>query len=180
MTWDLIKDVALFAVAIWGAVLSTIIWRQGSAKDSRLVKVQASTAMLTMTNGQLSPALAKITAVNVGQRIVTISLLAMELPDKRRLFAMRAGLNMPGMADTVLPTALSDGQSAHLYMLYREIGEALQSIGVQKTKIFRWSEVSGRCLDSGFRGADPNVRPATVRQRANRFVCGMITGLARP
>jgi hypothetical protein len=72
---------------------------------------------------------------------VTISNLALEVPKRQRLFSMGSGI--PGMPDTQLPISLSDGQSAHLFISYEDIGSALISRGsTKKTKL------TPICIDS--------------------------------
>ncbi len=64
-----------------------------------------------------------------------VSTLTLELKSGGRLFAMRSNA-FPGLPDTRLPAVLSDGQSAHLFLSYREIADALLTNGrTQKTKL---------------------------------------------
>ncbi len=129
-----IKDVLLALLAIYGAILSTFNWRQASRKERRVVKVCASTAVPTYGDS-LGKALAKIEATNVGQRTVTVKTLAFELPNRSRMYP-RGSNTVHGINDTLLPTTLSDGQSAQIYMSYDDIGRALiQSGNTQKLKL---------------------------------------------
>jgi hypothetical protein len=102
--------------------------------------VTLSTAMPTY-GSTLGNCFAKIEAINAGHRAVTISNLALEVPKGQRLFSMGSG--MPGMPDTQLPISLSDGQSAHLFISYRDIGSALISQG--RTKMMKLIPI---CIDS--------------------------------
>jgi hypothetical protein len=77
---------------------------------------------------------AKVEAINAGHRAVIISSLAFEVQEGQRLFSMGSGI--PGMEDTRLPDSLSDGESAHLFVSYKDIGDTLLSRGrTQKTKL---------------------------------------------
>lgn len=127
-TFANIKDVVLFALAIYGAALSTFNWRQAARRDRRSVSAEMTTAMLTYNNGQLGPPIAQMTATNIGHRPVTITSMFVELPGGARLFPTTRSA-FAGLPDTDLPVVLSDGASAKLHMTYQEIGEALIDSG---------------------------------------------------
>jgi len=44
------------------------------------------------------------------------------------MFAMQQSA-LPGMGDTPLPARLKDGETAHVWMFYSEIGQALKNAG---------------------------------------------------
>lgn len=132
--WPVIKDVVLFFIAVYGAALSTFNWRQAVKKDRRQVSVGASTAMPTY-GATVGPPFAKIEAVNTGHRSVTVKTITFELSTGGRLAPM-ASSGFPGLPDTPLPAALSDGQTASTMMSYADIGTALISSGkTGKTKL---------------------------------------------
>jgi hypothetical protein len=124
LTLSAAKDVLLFLLAVYGAALSTFNWRRSVRKSRREVQVSVSTAMPTYNDGRLGPCFAKVEATNAGHRAVTITALSLELTTGERLFSAIPDA-FPGMQDTSLPAALSDGQSAHLFISYRDIAAAL-------------------------------------------------------
>lgn len=151
-TWfPALKDVVLFALALWGAVLSTVNWWKASKRDQRQLKVDASTAMLA--NDSLGAPYAQIKATNIGHRTVTVTSLWFELPGGAKLVS-RAYSNLPGMTDTPLPASLSDGQSASLWLSYHDIGGTLIVQGLATARL------TPACEDSAgqiHRGAAWNV-----------------------
>ncbi|WP_316214553.1 hypothetical protein [Bradyrhizobium sp. SZCCHNR2035] len=127
-TWfPIVRDAVLFALAIYGAILSTFNWRQAAKKDRRQITVNASTARPTF-GSELGAPFAKVEAVNIGHRVVTVKTLAFETSSGARLTPMLVD-RFPGMPDTKLPVSLSDGQSAHLLLPYSDIAGALLSAG---------------------------------------------------
>jgi hypothetical protein len=119
-----IRDIVLFALAIYGAMLSTFNWLQASRKDRRSITLNMTTAIPTYDNGEMGDCFAKIEAVNTGHRVVTISMLTFELERGRRAFTMDRN-TFPGIPDTRLPASLSDGGSAYVFFSYRQIAETL-------------------------------------------------------
>ncbi|MGE4480568.1 hypothetical protein [Acidocella sp.] len=69
----------------------------------------------------------KIEAINVGQRPVTISELALQAPNGRKLVSY-----MPfrdAMPDTQLPKSLADGEMAAMSLSYKDIEAYVQQEG---------------------------------------------------
>ena len=122
-----VKDVVIFVLAIYGAVLSTFNLTQAVRKERRRVSVRHSTVMPTY-GSTLGRCYVKIEAVNVGHRPVTIKTLTLELESGAKLFPFQSD-QLPGLPDTRLPAVLSDGQTAHLMIPYAEIASALVSAG---------------------------------------------------
>jgi len=143
MTWSSFKDVALFVLAIYAAVLSTWNLRQALRKDRRTVRVTVGAMIPTYPNGELGKTWANIVATNVGQRPVTVETLALELDTGGRLYTLRRDGELPSIPDTPLPATLADGQSARLVQTYHDIGHALLRSG--KTGKIRLTAV---CVDS--------------------------------
>jgi len=131
-TYSAVKDVVLFLVAIYAAILSTVNFRQAARKERRSIRVSASTAMPTY-GPALGPPFARLEAVNDGHRTVTVSLLTWQLPDKSRLVQLHRG-GVPGMPDTELPARLTEGEVAHVSISYADLGGALLGRGIT-TKI---------------------------------------------
>lgn len=131
----IVKDVVLFLLAIYGAALSTFNWRQATRREKRIVKVRALTST-PVFGGRLGQPFARLEAINIGHRPVTISSIAFELPGKRRVFSMTMD-SFPGVEDTRLPATLSDGQTAHRHIPYREFARTLIDDGIAgKIKIY--------------------------------------------
>ena len=121
--WSFIKDILLAALAVYGAVLSTFNWRQAAKRERRTLLVKISTVMADY-HGRLGPRVLRVEAINVGARPVTATVLALELPGKKRMFSF-GGDGLPGVPDTTLPAVLSDGMSAHIHLAYADIARAL-------------------------------------------------------
>jgi len=60
------RDVILFALAIYGALLSTFNLLQARRRDKRSIVVTVSSAIPGYDNGSLGQAFAKVEAVNAG------------------------------------------------------------------------------------------------------------------
>ena len=136
-----LKDGVLFAIAIWGAGLSTYTFLANKKKDSRSIKLKQFTVMHTF-GSDIGPRIAKIEATNTGQRPVTISTLTFETVSGGRMFPLKKN-RYEGMQDSTLPLTLSDGQSAQMYISYREIGLALQNGATSKP-----TRITPVCVDS--------------------------------
>jgi hypothetical protein len=126
--WPAVKELILFVLAIYAAGLSTFNLFQAVRRNRRTVLIAAGTK-LPVINGEVGAAWANIEVTNVGQRPVTIKVIAFELEGGARLFKMRQGLQPLGLEDTELPITLADGQTARLHHAYVDIGQALMSHG---------------------------------------------------
>src|SRR5947209_8194459 len=78
------KELGLFALALYGAILSTINWRYQARSNAVQVKVLAR--VMPAHGGEPGPSYAKVAAINIGPRPVTIEILTLELPSGARLF----------------------------------------------------------------------------------------------
>ncbi|HEV7599218.1 MAG TPA: hypothetical protein VGO49_03050 [Bradyrhizobium sp.] len=128
MTFTITKEGVLFALAIYAAILSTWNWISAIRKDRRAVRVTTDNK-IPIYEGEFGPAWAHIEATNIGQRPVTVTMLAFELEGGGRLFNMYK-TSPPGMKDTVLPITLADGQTARLHQPHADIAQALISKGL--------------------------------------------------
>lgn len=139
-TFEIVRDVATLAVAVFGAGLSIFNYWEAKQKDRRRIRVTMST--VTPVYGQsLGPTYAKLEATNVGHRDVTVSSLYIELSNGSTLANFDNGFQ--GFPDTTLPIRLTDGESAYRTYSYSGIGEALISSG-RKTK----QKLVPVCVDS--------------------------------
>lgn len=156
-----LKDVVLFALALWGAALSTVNWWKASKRDQRQLKIHASTAMFA--GDTLGAPHAQIKATNIGHRAVTVTSLWFELPGGAKLVS-RAYSNLPGMTDTPLPASLSDGQSASLWLSYHDIGATLINQGLATARLIPACEDSAGQVH---RGAAWNVNAREFVEMGN-------------
>lgn len=123
MNWAAIRDVVLFALAIYASLLSSLNFFQARRKDRRSVRVVASTVMPTY-GPKVGPPYMKIEAVNDGHRTVTITVISLQLPNKSRLWSFMP-TSIPAFPDTSLPAQLNEGDVAHKTIPYAAVGEAL-------------------------------------------------------
>ena len=133
--FPVLKDVVLFAIALWGAVLSTVTWVKNNRRDRRHLKVEASTGVARYGNGAIGPSFALIEVTNMGHRDVTVTSLAFELPNKKSRLVFTSINAVPGVPDTTLPATLKDGQRARLAIPFVDLGEALRNHGMEKTAL---------------------------------------------
>jgi hypothetical protein len=124
LDWASIKDAGLFALALYGAALSTFNLWQARKRDSRQVKVSMSTIMLTYTNGSVGRPHVQVEAVNVGHRPVSVTMITLERFDGTRIFNTAPSHDV-GLANTRLPVSLSDGERAIWLMSYYDLGDCL-------------------------------------------------------
>lgn len=137
------KDLGLLALALYGAILSTINWRQAARRDAAQIKVVAG--VVTAGGSQGEPPHAKVEAINLGPRSVTIEILTLELPSGARIFTpYKSGV--VGLESTRLPATLDDGETARYIVSCEEIGRALRSHGLG-----RGTRLIPVCIDAGGR-----------------------------
>ncbi|MDA9529017.1 hypothetical protein ACM42_11415 [Bradyrhizobium sp. CCBAU 25338] len=156
----MVRDVVLFAIAVYGAVLSTFNWRQAARKDRRQITISASTAMPTYGD-QLGAPYAKLEALNTGHRVVTVKTLTFETTSGARLAPMLTDRS-PGMPDTRLTVTLSDGQSAHLLLPYSDIAEALMAN--RQAGVVKLTPICVDSADNVYRGEPWDVDPREFLQ----------------
>ena len=121
------KDLGLLALALYGAILSTINWRHWAKRDAAQIMVVAG--LLPTWGSQVGPPYARVEAINLGQRSVTIEILTLELPSGARMFTpYKSGI--AGLESTRLPATLNDGETARYIVSCEEIGRALRSHGL--------------------------------------------------
>jgi hypothetical protein len=137
------KDLVLLALALYGAILSTLNWRHSARRDAAQIKVLVG--MVPAQGSQVGPPYARVEAINVGQRSVAIEILTLELPSGARLFTpYKSGI--AGLESTRLPASLNDGEIARYIVSHEEIGRALRSHGLG-----RGTRLNPVCVDSAGR-----------------------------
>ena len=122
------KDLGLLALALYGAILSTINWRHAARRDAAQIKVVIGT-LWPATGSRPGPPYLKVDAINLGPRSVTIDILTLELPSGARIFTPYTS-GMAELGSTRLPASLDDGQRARYIVSYEEVGRALRSHGL--------------------------------------------------
>ena len=157
------KDLGLLALALYGAILSTINWRHSARRDAAQIKIVIGT-MMPMTGSRPGPPYLKVEAINVGPRSVMIDILTLELPSGARMFTpYNSGI--AEVESTRLPASLDDGRSARYIVSYEEIGRALRSHGLG-----RGTKLTPVCVDTAgrvYRGKPWEVDPDELLRMAN-------------
>ena len=156
----LTKDLGLLALALYGAILSTINWRHAAKRDAAQIKVVVG--MMPAPGSWPGPLYAKVEAVNAGPRSVRIDILTLELPSGARIFTPYAGI--AEVESTRLPASLDDGQRARYIVSYEEIGRALRSHGLG-----RGTKLTPVCVDTAgriFKGKPWEVDPDELLRMA--------------
>lgn len=133
MSFVFLRDAVLFALAIYGAVLSTYNLVMARRKDRRAIAAGFDTVMATFPDGSLGPPYAKLSATNTGHRPVIVTSIALQLPNRSRI--VPTSWNNFWHPDTDLPATLNDGETAHYYMSYLDIAHALEEQGHKKATV---------------------------------------------
>jgi hypothetical protein len=128
VSFSTVRELVLFVLAIYAAGLSTWNLLQAIRRDRRRLRVTTGSVIPTFTNGPPGRTWANIAATNLGSRNVTVTVLAFELDDGKRLFTVDNSL-LEGMVETTLPHTLSDGETANHLQSYFDIGHALVANG---------------------------------------------------
>jgi len=138
------KDLALLALALYGAILSTINWRQAARREAAQIKLVIG-MMRPAAGSQPGPPYARVEAINVGRRTVMIEILTLELPSGARMFTPY-NTGVAGIESTRLPASLDDGETARYFVSCEEIGRALRSHGLG-----RGTKLTPVCVDTAGR-----------------------------
>lgn len=123
-------DAATLLIAVYGAALSSLVYRRDGQKDQRAVLVRLSSFAPVWYGQGVGANMAKVEAVNTGHRPVTVTYLTLRLPNLHTLASLSSGV--PGMPDTALPAVLNDGDIAHKSWSYSDIGHALLGAGYRQ------------------------------------------------
>jgi len=142
MEWG--KDALVAAVALYGAILSTLNWRQAHQKDGRLVRVK-QTVLTQVVGGR---EYAHVEVVNVGHRKVKIIELGIELEGVCR-FTLQPDEATAHLA-TELPATLEDGDRAVRCAAYSDIADFL--VRIQRSDECRLVPFAGDSTGGTHRG----------------------------
>lgn len=125
--FEIVRDVILLILALFGAGLSLFNYFDARKKERRVLTIKLGSA-LPVFGTELGATFVRLTATNTGSRPVTLVHLGLELDGGSRLGVLEANL-MPGVEDTRLPVVLADGQQATIHVPYADIGQGLLSSG---------------------------------------------------
>jgi hypothetical protein len=115
------QDWVTFAIASYGALLSTVVALQAFLKERRTLKLRLRTTRYTYPFGDVGPPMLSIEVVNSGHRILVADApQLMVASDPQRVLAM---MTADGLAD--FPKRLEDGEMATVRIGYRDIANTL-------------------------------------------------------
>ena len=119
------KDLVLFGLALYGAVLSSVTVAQALLRNRRRLKV---TCVVSYYSGPgiFDPYL-HIEAVNTGTRPVTVTNISYKLPNGNFMMALPNHYDDVQLrANTPLPATLADGESAKMMISLTKVKEGLR------------------------------------------------------
>lgn len=143
-------------LAIWGAVISTILLVREFAKDKRNVTVtcQMGTPWPPFVGRRFIPQdLVLITAVNAGHRPVQITSLGFKLSSDRQMVAIQDAYD-----NTTLPKVLSEGDSVTMSYSFDEVAAEVQ------TERQRYPEAQIKLLHAFAKDSTGNVWTCSMPQ----------------
>jgi len=116
-------------IAIYGAVLSTVIFTKEQQKSKRQIRINMKFGFLTFTNG-ISPQMLLIEIINPGLKPVTINGPQLRLPDGRSLIMPIPNSNIK------FPYELGEGKSVHTWIEVKDLKDTLLNFGyIEQVKI---------------------------------------------
>lgn len=116
-------DIITALVALYGAILSTVVAvREWRAKRPR-IRVKTSMGFLDLARGNVSDAMVFVEAANPGQKPVTLSSVGFILPFKGKVF-----LRQP-QGSVRIPCELAPESACQVWINARELGQLLRSHG---------------------------------------------------
>jgi len=117
-----IKDVITFGIAVYGAVVSTLAFRQSRKKERKRVRLRCRNAIRD-EDGNFGP-FKVIEIINTGQRPVIVDNPQFLAP---RMHLIKTFPDAPGYDE--LPKQLADGEMVSVYVPYDDIRSALREFG---------------------------------------------------
>lgn len=123
LTWT---EFATATIAIYGAVLSTIIFLKEQQKLKRNVKINLTTGYITSDQG-LSNFMIILEVVNPGFKTVTINSPELRIYDGKKIIIPNPN------GDVRFPHSLEEGKSAHVWIEIEGLQKELIQIGYPNT-----------------------------------------------
>lgn len=121
-----VTELLTAAIAIYGAVLSTVIYFKEQQKFKRKIKVNVSTGYITYVQG-LSNFMVILEFVNPGFKAVTINSPELWMSDGRKIIIPNPNSNV------AFPFTLEEGKSAHVWMDIEGLQKELIHAGYSDT-----------------------------------------------
>jgi len=123
LTWT---EFGTAAIAIYGAILSTIIFLKEQQKLRRNIKINLTTGYITSDQG-LSNFMIILEFVNPGFKTVTINSPELRIYDGKKIIIPNPNSNVR------FPHSLEEGKSAHVWIEIGGLQKELIQIGYQNT-----------------------------------------------
>ena len=117
-----ITELITAVVALYGAVLSTVIFCNNRKKQARKVSIRISTGFLT-GNTELSEQMLLIEVSNPSQKEITLDPPFIVLPDRRNMIFPDIG------SEVSFPASLSSGKSIHSWIPLNAVKQRLVESG---------------------------------------------------
>ena len=117
------KDLVLFGLATYGAVLSSVTVAIALLRNRRRLKVTC-TVSYYFEPGRFDPYL-QIEAVNTGTRPVTVTSISCKLPNGEFMMASPNYDDVQLRANTQLPATLADGEAAKVMIALDKVKQGL-------------------------------------------------------
>jgi hypothetical protein len=125
-------------LALYGALLSTVgvalsifNWRQAIRRDRRSLKLDFE----EITGDYVIEAYGKLTATNVGHRVVTVNEMFLECRNGERITVTDHGIDDVPNRHSNFPVALTDGQTARVYYSFNSIAQFFFKKEISKLKL---------------------------------------------
>jgi hypothetical protein len=117
------KDIITFGTALYGAVLSTLAFRQSRRKEEKQVTLQCTVAVRFDEDDNPIAKMTVIEVINSGQRPVVVSDPTFRMPNGKLMFFL------PAEGRKQFPKSLADGEKVSLYCHDDALGKALRAEG---------------------------------------------------
>ena len=116
-----------FWIAIYGALLSTILAIREFLKGRRRIKVTCNLSLTVNPNNNKPWWLIAINIINRGYRPVTITSVALLLKNGESLVRLKNAIDQKSLSDK-LPQKINDGEHIEIFFDYSKVKETLQNL----------------------------------------------------
>lgn len=123
------KDLVLFVLATYGAVLSTVTVGLTFLRNRRKLRVTCTVAYY-MDVTRFDPYV-QIVAVNLGRRPVTVTSIGWTVPNGKYMLASPSVDDVQARTNTPLPATLSDGESAKMMVSLAKLKAGLREANLK-------------------------------------------------